>query len=205
MGNQTISMKSKLFLSPAGLWQLFLIITAPINFWAVLITLRDMDSVIKSTNLWEGIGASSYALMFALVESISILIIFSLLGLLLPREWSEKQKVLILGILSVVITVWGILKQINFELYSPQFKYQAKGALVVLLNQTARPVVYGGVALIALFGIILLSVILPVIFITYSEKSREKLDKVVQQVSVLSRLYVGLDILGLIIILIRNL
>ena len=190
--------------SRSGILRLFLLVSFPIHFWAFLIALRDIEAVVRLTNAWEGISEIAYVLMFALLESVILFIIFYILGLLLPKKWKEGKRVLLLGVLSFIVTIWGIIKQINFELLSPKQKYLAKGVFVILLERSAHPLRNGAFVLLTLFLIVIASVVVPVIIINKSTKSYHFLSKISDNIAQLSMIYIILDLLGLVIILFRN-
>ncbi len=191
-------------LSLRAIWRLFLLTAFPIHVWALLISLRDIVAVIELTNVWDGIGATAYALLIALVESVTLTLFFALISLLLPRSWQEDQKVLILGSMAITTTFWGILNQVNFYLFSPPQKFLSEGAVHILLERSGRPVFFGGIFLLVLLLVVLASVITPIIAIRRSQKIYSTLKSWVVPIYTLCTLYIVIDLVGLVIILVRN-
>ncbi len=192
-------------LSFNGLWQLYLLVSAPINFWAMLNSLRVTEAVITETNLWDGIGSSAYSMLFALVESIGVTLFFALLGILLPPRWPEKRKTILLGLYASLVTVMGILRQVNFEVVAPpELPFKSQGAFVYYISLTPRPVFYGGIALAVLLVLVVLLAALPLAAVSRWEKACRWLYKVAEPVKMLAWVYVVVSLLSLVIVVARN-
>ena len=78
------------------LFWLFLICVFPIHFWAFLILIYNLSWLLRS-GLWFMFGVFSYQLLLAFSEALLIFFILVFLSLLLPKSWSENEKILFLG------------------------------------------------------------------------------------------------------------
>jgi hypothetical protein len=63
-----------------GLWSLFLITGFPIHVWTILLAFDDFAWVADRTNNWDAIGASSYEMVYAVVESVIVFLVIVALG-----------------------------------------------------------------------------------------------------------------------------
>ncbi len=86
-------------LSKKASWNLLLICAFPIHFWAVLQMIKHLEWL----SIGEFWGVMKYVLATALVESLIVSLGFWFIGgVILPRAWREKTKVIVLG-----VCAWG--------------------------------------------------------------------------------------------------
>ena len=181
----------------AMLFQLFMVFVFPFHVWSFLMAFRDFDWVAKRTEVWDAVGLVSYALVFALVETIAFFLIMLLLGTLIPRRWQEDKRIALLGTLGLSVATWAILYQAYFLLEDPMPPF-----LYSFLLQIAHPlrVLWTGAALL-----VLLSVGIPVYLILRFTRTQRILIGIFDRIAVVSSIYLVFDIAGIIVILIRNL
>ncbi len=74
----------------------------------------DFSWIAKRTTTWDAVGVGAYALVIALIESLALFIISVFLSFLLPKKWSETQRIVLMGSLGILISLWGILGQLYF-------------------------------------------------------------------------------------------
>lgn len=182
--------------SKQGLWSLFLMCTFPLNFWTLLLSFRDVSWLTERSNLWDAIGVVSYGMVFAFSESVIIFIAAVFIGLLVSRKWSAERRVALLSILVLVASIWAMIGQLYFVLgvSIPQ-------AIVQPIFQTGHPIRY--------FYLILLVLVVPTIaFPTYSvlqsDKGFKLAQDLIERITLLAAFYLFFDLIGLVIVIIRN-
>ena len=181
----------------SGLWQLFVATAFPIHVWAIVLILMDLSWIAERTNYWDAIGVAGYGLMFALFESLLIFAVLVLIGFVLPKNWKESKRVTLLGALMLVTAIWAMLGQLYFllELSFPI-------GVIQFLTGQEHPLwfLYGGF-LIVVFPTVLLSAY----FAAFSEKFQNAFLAIMDRLSPLMGLYLFLDVVGIVIVIIRNL
>ncbi len=180
-----------------SLYQLFMLCAFPIHVWAFLMAFRDFGWVAERTNVWDALGLLSYAMAFAMLESIGVFLIVVLLGLLVPSEWGADKRLALLGILFLIVCLWAILGQMYSIAGYPVPKW-----VVNFLVWTEHPLrmLWGGAFLLAV-----VSAALPALWILKREKAKGMIIDMFDRISLLSAIYVFFDLVGIIIIAIRNL
>lgn len=160
------------------LLQLFVFCAFPIHVWAIVNVLRDVPSWALYLRTSELIGTVAYNLTFALFETLIILVPFVVLGMLIPKRWVSEYFVPWVG----VITVGGAIAAISFQ--NAITSYSPKKLLVA--------------AIITALGV---STILVIRF----PKIRNIVRQVGKRLIILSLLYLFLDLIGVVIVVVRNL
>lgn len=180
-----------------GLWNLFLVVAFPIHIWAFFMYFEDFAWIAERTNAWDAVGVGAYALLLALVESAFVFLCAVVLSLLLPRSWPEAKRNVLLGWLVWVTALWGILGQLYFLAGTPTPAWIYN----IFYGQThpAR-IAYGFFFLVAA-----ITVFLPVYGVLKSEKFVRVSQVIFERVAVLAILYLVLDLIGLVVVIIRNL
>ncbi len=180
-----------------GLWSLFLMCALPLHAWTMILAFRDVSWVTDRTNAWDAVGVFSYGLVFALLESLFIFVLASLLGFLVSARWDPKWRVSLLSVLVLVLSLWAIVEQLFFllEVHLPRF-------LIDLLVHSAHPLrtLYIGV-----IGLVGLTILIPVVLVLRSQKAVRFVQAVIDRLSLLAMFYLVFDAIGLVIVVIRNL
>jgi hypothetical protein len=168
----------------------------PFHLWTLIFAFRDMSWLIDRTNLWDAIGNLSYALVFAFFESLIIFAVLTLLGFFTPARWEVNRRVAFLTMLLFSAVIWGMLTQLSYlwNIWLPV-------PLMKLIAQTGRPLF--ALYLISL-AIVFPSIALPAFVFLRSKKALPNLLDIMERLSLLSTLYLVLDVLGLIIVVVRN-
>ncbi len=180
----------------SSFFQLFLICVFPIHIWAILTALSDFSWVAERTKVWDAVGLISYALIYALMETIAVFTVICILGLFTPKRWEVERRALLLGTLFLVTSTWAILGQ----LYS-FWGGTLPESLLDLLVRTGHPIrIVWGVVLPLIF----LSAAIPSIAVVTRDRVKDVIASVFERISVLSAFYLLLDIVGIIIIFIRS-
>lgn len=179
-----------------GLWLLFLMCVFPQHLWTLILAFRDISWLISRTNLWDAIGNLCYGLLFAFVESLVVFILLLLTGFLTPRQWEVNQRIAFLTLLLLITSIWSMVSQLlyiwNVWLPFPMLQFIAG---------TGRPLVM--LYLLSL-AIVIPTVGLPVLHFLRSKKALPSLLDVMDRLSTLSMLYLFFDVIGLVIVVIRN-
>lgn len=183
--------------SKRGLWSLFLISAFPVHLWTMILVFRDFSWVAERTNAWDAIGVGAYGLVLAFLESAVVFLITLLLAFLVPRHWNEDRRITVLSVLILATGLWAIAGQIYFLL-----DLAVPNAVIKFLSESHHPlrVLYAG-----LLVLILSTVLIPVYLILRSEKLLQYFQEFISRLSLLAAIYLLFDIVGLLIVIIRNL
>jgi len=157
---------------------------------------RDFAWISERTNSWDAFGVGAYGLLIALLESAAITIFAIISGFLISKKWSENNRVSFLGILVLISSLWAIIGQLFFmmEVSVPIGWLQA-------IARYSHPLwILYGLCIIVIGA----SVLLPTYFITREGKFSTSVYKIIDSLSSLTILYLFLDLIGIIIIIIRN-
>ncbi|HET6847017.1 MAG TPA: hypothetical protein VFH29_09295, partial [Anaerolineales bacterium] len=128
-----------------GLWSLFLMSALLQHAWTIILAFNDLGWLTDRTNAWDAIGVLCYGLLFALIESAVLFLVFAILGFLLPRRWEPERRIAALGCLVLVLSLWAIISQWFFLA-----GIQVPDAIVRILIASGHPlwVIYGALLII---------------------------------------------------------
>lgn len=182
--------------SGPGLWSLFLVCAFPLHLWTLIMVFRDISWLTERTNAWDAIGAASYGMLFAFTESVVIFFVLALLGFLTPRQWEHNRRIAFLGLLVLITSIWGMIGQLLF-LWNVFLPAQA----IQFLRSSSHPlrILYAACLLI-----VTPTVLLPVYSFMRSEKAVPFMQNLMERLSLLTLFYLFFDLLGFIIVIIRN-
>ena len=179
-----------------GLWLLFLMCVFPQHLWTLIFAFRDISWLIARTNIWDAIGNTSYGMVFAFFESLIIFGVLILVGLITPSRWEVNRRVAFLTLLLFVTSIWGMVSQLlyvwNIWLPIPMMQFIA---------DTGRPLVMLYVLSLA---IVVPTISLPMVIFVRREKPLASMLDFMDRLTTLSMLYLFLDVIGLVIVVIRN-
>ena len=183
--------------SRQGLWSLFLMCALPLHAWTMVLAFRDMSWVTDRTNAWDAVGVFSYGLVFALAESLIIFLLVALLGFLVSPRWDRDLRVSLLTVLVLMLSIWAILEQLFFLL-----EVRLPGGIINLLVQSGHPLrtLYLMVA-----ALLVITIMGPVVLVVRSEGARRFVHGLIDRLSLLAILYLVFDLIGLVIVVVRNL
>jgi len=179
---------------------LFMVCVFPIHFWAAIIMFLDLSWVAERTDTWDAIGYTSYVLNIAFVDSLIFFIAVVILGLLLPWRWEEDKRAAVLSGYVLVLSFWVILNQLNFF---PPDSYTSWTQTVI--QEGGHPLRYGVMLLAFTAAAVPVTAILPVWGGYRSEKYVKKVSQVGEGITLLSGMYLILDLTGFLVIVWRNL
>lgn len=182
--------------SKHGLWSIFLMCAFPLHFWTLLLAFRDISWLTERSNLWDAIGVLAYGLVFTFVESLLVFLIVALLGLLISTKWEESRRIALLSMLMFILSLWAMYGQAYFV-----WNMSPSEQVLKLMAQSGHP--YR-----VLFGITLIEAVLTVAFPAFLILRWEKFFHFVlegiNRISLLASFYLVLDLIGLVIVVIRN-
>jgi len=182
--------------SKSGLWSLFLICAFPLHIWTFILAFRDFSWVSERTNSWDAVGVVSYGLVFALIESLVIFLIATLMGLLISKKWDEKQRIALLGTLATIASLWAIAGYLFFML-----NVSVPGGFILYAAGLKHPLRFLYVVSLVAVGI---SVLVPTYFVLRSKKFVQGLQGLFERLSLLTMFYLFFDFVGLVIVVVRN-
>jgi hypothetical protein len=181
--------------SRADWFNLFLICAFPLHLWTLLMVFRDINWVAERTTIWDGIGFSSYALFYTLLESLLLTGFVALLGLLFPKEWSKRMRFLMMSLLAFVLAGWSIAEQlILIVLFGRLRKFGMANPWL------ADEWVWGSIFVV----LIVLTLVVPLLMLRNNPKLQKNVKSFLDRLMILSGLYLFLDGIGIVIIIIRN-
>jgi hypothetical protein len=193
-GNQTMT-DTKLKFTRSDWFRLFLICAFPLHLWTLLMLFRDINWVAERTSMWDAIGFSGYALLYALLESILLTGFVALLSLMLPRGWNKILRMLVLSLTAFVLSGWSIVEQLILIVFYGRLRHFGI-ANPWLANRWA----WGSIFVV----VIVLSMAVPILMMRGNSKLQEKINAFLDRLTILSGLYLFLDVVGIVIIIIRN-
>ncbi len=180
-----------------GLWSLFLMCVFPLHAWALILAFRDVSWVTERTNSWDAVGVVSYGLMFTLVETILLFVVFVLLGYLVATHWNAEQRVTLLSLLVLLLSLWAILEQLFFLV-----GVTIPGWFVQLALIGGHPLrnLYA-----MIFGALIVTIALPAWLLLRTRGMYAGMRALMDRLSILSMFYLLLDVIGVVIVIVRNL
>lgn len=183
------------YYSKQEIWNLFLIAAFPIHVWALMLFFWDFSWIEERSGTWNAIGVGAYALVIALFESVTVLMVALLLGFLIPKVWSPKVRANVLALIILTISAWVILGQL-YLINAPNLTWLA---LPLAVFSRPRFIFY-----LVLGSIVLFSLAIPIWFALSSAKFRRGLEAVLERVSLLTIFYLVFDVIAIIIVAWRN-
>ena len=162
----------------------------------MILGFRDISWLTERTNAWDAVGVVSYGLVFAFLESVIIFLVVALLGYLASERWDQDRRIALLTILVLVSAFWAMLSQLYFLA-----EFSLPGPIIALLVQSSHPL---RVLYAAIWVIVALSVIAPVLLVLRSDRAFRFVRGMIERLSLLTMFYLFLDVVGLAIVIIRN-
>ena len=179
------------------LWQFFLITALPVHFWAWIKWFQEFEAIAQRYGQWDALGVGGYFMVYALFESAVIFGILMLILLLLPRRWDQDTVFAVTAALYLVLAGWFILEQARFLPAIPEDVWFFR-RVQHLQSITTRA---GAVTALSFAA----SLLLPPALLLRSEKFRTQSLALLNRLTLLAVLYLGIDLLAAIVVLIRNL
>ncbi len=148
-----------------------------IHIWAIINMFHDIPAMLLYMTRNEIIGSLAYNMLFALFETIIVFLIMVALGLILPSHWTRSNFFPVSCFLLIELTIMiTLFKILGFRPYSR--------------------VLLGGVCIVVLF---LTALVVPK-FSKMSEIARS----ISTRLTLLTAVYILIDLVGVIIVIARN-
>ncbi len=135
-------------------------------------------------------------MVFAFIESMIVFGVAGLLGLLVSTKWNEERRVALLGILVLIMALWAMDGQAYFVWGS----YVPEQALwyIASLEHPFR-FLFGTV-----LAVVFLTTAIPAWLVLRSDRFFHLVEGLMERLSLLTVFYLFFDVVGLIIVVIRN-
>lgn len=161
----------------------FGVVAFPIFAWAILQSFRELPSWLLRLSLWDVIGVASYIQAFALVETMLAYVALLALLVILPARIVDGRHVLFAAV--TVATASGAAVGIHYA------------------DETLRQWGWLGISAVSA-GILALALSI-FILAGRSQTAEEAIIGLSERLALLSLLYVGIGVVGVLIIVVRNL
>ena len=181
--------------SKQELLSLFLMCAFPLHFWTLILAFRDLSWLIERSNLWDAIGVASYGVIFAFAESVLVFLVAIVLGFLIPKHW-QQQRIPLLSILVLITAMWSMAGQL-YALLGMSFP-------IWFLDFIARQEHPVRVLYVISLLLVSITVLLPTYLILKSNKALRFVRELIERLTLLATLYLMFDVVGLVIVIIRN-
>jgi hypothetical protein len=161
----------------------FAVCVIPVHVWLVINFLDQARGIAIRVSTWDFLGVIAYILTFALVESLVVFLAILLIAFILPSRIFRSKFVALSSIVILVATGWFVYLQYHDE--------YIQGRQFVPL---------------AVWGFSFIVVLASSIFLIHRSRKLEKtFFSLAQRLAILSILYIFVDMLGVTIIILRNL
>ena len=151
----------------------------------------------ERTNVWDTIGVISYGLLFALGESLLIFLVVALLGLLLPSLWGIDKRIGFLSLLALLACFWAIVSQLLFL-----WNVGLPAGAVEFFRNSHHPL---RILYATSLSVVTVAILMPVYWFLRVQNAVAIMQNLIERLSLLTMFYLFFDVLGIMIILIRNL
>ena len=182
--------------SRQDLWSLFLMCALPLHIWTMILAFRDMSWVADRTNSWDALGVFSYALLFALAESLVVFLVVAALGFLVSAHWDRGGRLALLTVLVFMLSLWSIAEQLFFLI-----GVELPGGFIRLVIESGHPL---RTLYVVLIGLVTVTVLVPVALVLRSRRALGFVQAMIDRLSLLTMFYLLFDVLAIVIVLVRN-
>lgn len=183
-------------LAKDNFWKLFLFSVFLFHLWTFYLVFRDVPWVIDRFGVWDAVGLTAYALMFVLVECIGIFIFFLVINIFIPDRFEQKQRLSIYSAMILMVWLWSVLGQIYF--LDPA---RINPIFVLLAGNSNRPLL---MIYFILIPLVAGSTFLALFPFVKKPQLAVKFTDIIDRISTLSILYLFLDVVGIFIVIFRN-
>jgi hypothetical protein len=177
-------------------FKLFLVCAFPLHLWTILMVFRDVNWVAERTTSWDAVGFSGYALFYTLIESLLLFGFIALLGFIIPKNWNLTLRFVVLSLVAFILAGWSIMEQLILIVFWGWLRHLADTLTFLFTSPWSAYVLFA--------GLIVISVTVPLLLLRKHPGLQEKVYSVLERLTLLSGLYLFIDVIGMIIILIRN-
>jgi hypothetical protein len=131
------------------------------------------------------------------MESVAVFFVVVLIGLFLPKQWDLNRRISLLAFLILVTSIWAMISQLLF-IWNVSLPVRA----MEFLRNSDHPV---RITYAVLLMVITPTVLLPAYSLVRTSKAVTIMQNLMERLSLLTIFYLFFDVLGVIIILVRNL
>lgn len=158
----------------------------PVHSWSTFTFFNQMPGWLVYLNAWDLIGTFAYTQIFALLESVTILLVVILLGVILPARFL-RDRFAAQGSTVVLLTFgWAIVA------HSTQ------------IVPFARSAPWLSKKLLFMVGLYLASIGVPYVLIYRYRRLEEFIYSFLERLTVLLYMYVPIACLGTVVVILRN-
>jgi hypothetical protein len=154
-----------------------------VHLWAIMNILIVLPAWKLRASIWELVGAISYPLVAALVESSILWIGFVALGYIFPKKRFADKFAVLSSTMVWLLGFWAIV---------------LRGGFVRVLELGLKQILIGLILVIFSFGDLYC-------LVRWYEHLEHRIKKLIQSLAILAYIYVLIDLLGVVVIVIRNL
>jgi hypothetical protein len=148
------------------------------HVWTIINMFKDVPSWAIYMKYWELISSVAYTLAFTLFETVLVFTPVFLIGLLIPRRWMSDKYIPLMSVFLIEAAIMAVGLQYFTKYDLPEKKLLLAYVVVILLS-----------AFIAL----------------KFTRIKVVLEKISARLVLLSLIYITFDVLGLLIVIVRNL
>jgi len=160
----------------------FVACSFPIYIWTFYKIFNQIPAWIIKLNIWEVASVSAYAVAFSLFESLLLCLFFLIIGGILPERFFRKKFVAHVMMMMMVSSIWAVIAQFSYsEVYGWTFA-----------------------ELLPWLSVYLFSIFIIYFLVQRFDQLANVVHRVVQGISVLATLYIFVGVIGLVIVIIRN-
>lgn len=165
----------------------FLTILFPVTFWSVLNFSRELPSYLMRMKIGEILGVFAYTQVFALLESILVLVVLILIAELLPYQLFLKHFTTQAALLCLLATLWILPLHYKAQILAayPEFENNWTG--------------------IFWFGVFFALVLVISFLFRHYSRIEHSFQTFIDKLTVVSMVYLIVDIASLGIVIVRNL
>jgi hypothetical protein len=154
-----------------------------VHVWAILNILIILPAWMLRASIWELAGAISYPLVAALLESSILWIGMVALSYILPKKWLADKFAVLSSSMVWFLCFWAIV---------------LLGGFVRVLELSLTQILIGLFLVILSFGDLYY-------LVRRYERLEHRIKRLIRSVAILAYFYVFIDLLGVVVIVIRNL
>lgn len=175
--------KKQAYITKGDLLLAFAACVIPIHIWSILGLLEEVPAWLVRMNAWELVGAVAYTQFFALLESLAIwLLLVLILGILTPARLLNGQFLALGSVMVFVHALWAVAVHLNYQDIREWGSRQFLPWLVLYL----------------------LSVVAAWLLVTRAGQVQRAVRALMERLSILSYVYVFVDVLSIFVIFFRN-
>ena len=158
-------------------------IAFPVHVWAIINILVIFPAWLLRLSIWELAGAISYPLVFAFLESSILWLGLVVLNFVLPRKWLADKFVALSSVLVWLLAAWAVLVQYF---------------VADILRWTPKQLLPGLLLVAFTFGLVYC-------LVQRYGRLEGWIKRLTQGLALLTYFYILFDLLGLAVVILRNL